>query len=91
MSGDESAFPKPDFRLWSMSPQAPESWTFMGLKGGLTKREFFAVMAMQGFCSGEFCAYGPEAHAAEMAEAKELAKKAVLCADALLAELEKKP
>lgn len=49
---------------------------------GLTKREHIAAMAMQGELSGQaiYDGWGNE---------KDLAKRAVLIADALLAELEK--
>lgn len=46
---------------------------------GLTKREYFAALAMQGFASSEI----------EVNGVKEMAKSAVLFADTLLAELEK--
>lgn len=45
---------------------------------GLTKREYFAAMAMQGYLAS----YG-------RANAEHVAKIAVECADALLTELEK--
>lgn len=48
---------------------------------GLTKREYFAAMAMQGYLAG----YG----LTECANAEHVAKIAVECADALLTELEK--
>lgn len=47
--------------------------------GGLTKREYFAGLAMQGFASAEI----------EFNGVKEMARSAVLFADTLLAELEK--
>lgn len=46
---------------------------------GLTKREYFAAMAMQGLSSSEYSGCSPE----------QLAANAVINADALLAELEK--
>lgn len=48
---------------------------------GLTKREYFAAMAMQGYLAS----YGPT----EPANSQHVAEKAVECADALLTELEK--
>lgn len=48
---------------------------------GLTKREYFAAMAMQGWLAS----YTP----AETAKEEYVAAFAVRCADALLAELEK--
>jgi hypothetical protein len=50
---------------------------------GLTKREYFAGLAMQGICQGIACDYsrGPCNQAA--------AERAVSLADALIAELEK--
>ena len=46
---------------------------------GLTKREYFATMAMQGLC----------AHSGDYHRPEDLAHDAVMYADALLAELEK--
>lgn len=46
---------------------------------GLTKREHFAAMAMQGLCS----------HSGDYHLPEHMAKDAVMYADALLAELEK--
>lgn len=49
---------------------------------GLTKREFFASMAMQGMCaSGEYAA----------ATGEQIARYSVECADALLAKLIEAP
>lgn len=48
-------------------------------QSGLTKREYFAAMAMQGFCSIPNTGLTAEG----------FAKKAIQIADALLAELEK--
>lgn len=52
---------------------------------GLTKRELFAAMAMQGFCA----AIEYDEDSGPMKGADDLAADAVMCADALLAELEK--
>lgn len=49
---------------------------------GLTKREYFAGLAMQGMLSGEYREATPD-------QAKWVSKNAVEQADALLAELEK--
>jgi hypothetical protein len=56
---------KPRDPVWKQSP-------------GLTKRELFAAMAMQGLCSGKY-----------LGEPAQEATKAVQFADALLAELER--
>lgn len=48
---------------------------------GLTKREYFAAMAMQGMLSNSALNYGDEFSA--------IAQKAVTCADILLSELDK--
>lgn len=53
------------------------------LFGGLTKREHFAGLAMQGLCNAT-CQDGTWCH-----DAKTVAKTAVEYADALLAELER--
>lgn len=73
--GDEPAYP--------LDMQRDESgqWT-ESLCRGLTKRELFAAMAMQGICAD------PEAHKDEQT-APGIAIGAVKCADALLAELAK--
>lgn len=49
---------------------------------GLTKREYFAAKAMQGYCSGEFTGQSGMPQ-------KDIAKWSVEMADALLAELSK--
>lgn len=49
-------------------------------EGGLSKRELFAAMAMQGFLVGD----------TTINTHKGLAKEAIKCADALISELEKK-
>ena len=49
------------------------------LFGGLTKREYFAGLAMQGLC----------AHSGDYHRDTDLAQDAVMYADALLAELER--
>lgn len=54
------------------------------LSGGLTKRELFAAMAMQGRLGNKYSGLTSNGHTAD-----EVAKLAVACADALLAELEK--
>lgn len=46
---------------------------------GLTKREYFAGLAMQGLCS----------HSGDYHQPEHLAQDAIMYADALLAELEK--
>ena len=53
-------------------------------KEGLTKREYFSAMAMQGLVANNFSPNGFQ-NGSEI----ELMKVAVSCADALLAELEK--
>ena len=54
--------------------------------GGLTKREYFAAMAMQGVIQNPAAGYGP---ADKRAGAIIIAEAAVMMADALIAELEK--
>lgn len=49
---------------------------------GLTKREHFAAMAMQGFMSSKFCPH---------ADADYITEYAVKCADSLIQELNKTP
>lgn len=50
---------------------------------GLTKREYFAVMAMQGICASEYPKDMPQSFADWAAE------MATCCADALIEELSK--
>lgn len=57
---------------------------------GLTKRELFAAMAMQGMAASEFWEENMQAdRAGGDSMVREVAHIAVLAADALLAELEK--
>lgn len=55
-------------------------------KSGLTKREHFAALAMQGMINEEF---SHEGH--ELTKAENVARRAVRCADALIVELNKQP
>lgn len=71
MNGDEPAFPA---HGWSSNPEVLER---MKTQGGMTKREYFAAMAMQSILrnnpiSGDWLA---------------IAKDAVAAADAMIAEL----
>ena len=66
-NADKSAFPHPDDTLSS--------------KIGLTKREYFAAMAMQGLCANSI--------AGSHNKPSNLAIDAVMYADALLKELDK--
>ena len=50
--------------------------------GGLTKREYFAGMAMQGYCGGEFTGQSGMPH-------KDMAEWSVEMADALIEALNK--
>jgi hypothetical protein len=56
--------------------------------GGLTKREMFAMAAMQGFCADIVNVYENLCGADEV-PTEYLARQAVFAADALLAELER--
>lgn len=73
--GDEPAYPTDDF---VEHPSAPAGG-YMARRGGLSKRELFAAMAMQGLLAGGY-------HDRFPGEASE---QAVLYADSLLAELER--
>lgn len=74
MSANDSAFPTP--------PEFRSDGELIAYSSpGLTKREYFAAMAMQGLCANSI----PGGHHHPEARAKE----AVQNADALLAELEK--
>jgi hypothetical protein len=76
VSGSDSAFPKlGDLRTTGKRYYAEYS------AGGLTKRELFAAMAMQGL----ICKTNVRGEAGEYADA------AVECADALIAALEREP
>lgn len=73
----EAVFPQP--HLFRLSPdQKPQ--VVLPAQWGLTKRELFAAMAMQGVCGSEMYM--------DMSPAT-LAKESVLLADALLKELAK--
>lgn len=88
MSGDETVFPTGlDAQEYVGQGGVVDRWAFIG--GGLTKRELFAAMAMQGFAADpRFVATSVKSDPPVTA-----AKIAVLWADALLDELakEKKP
>lgn len=77
---DEPAFPHPEH--WHVDDQAIHK-----LKGGLTKREYFAAMAMQGFCANSFYVDNVQGHHKKMAV--HIAEDAIMCADALIKELER--
>ncbi len=77
----DSAFPIMLATGWTdreFDPNIPVEWA---PSGGLTKREFFAAMAMQGWLGGTW-------GASEMNK-PEIAKTCTELADALLAEMEK--
>jgi hypothetical protein len=81
---DEAAFPRP--RIESL-PNDAAALTLLPEQWGLTKRELFAAMAMQGWLAGCSNAYyeftGPASNPGV------LARSCVKFADALLAELAK--
>jgi hypothetical protein len=96
MKGDESAFPT---QMWDEELKEA-TW----LDGGLTKREYFAAMAMQGLLAG---VYSTKEMLNEFAQAKHspgddlfarsyvsgcdaVSRNAVSYADAILVELEKR-
>lgn len=56
---------------------------------GLTKREMFAMAAMQGILSTDITVHAKNVHSDHLVS--HLSRKAVAFADALLAELERKP
>lgn len=77
-NGKNAAYPVPHIidGNWMINP--PSNYC------GLTKRELFAAIAMQGLCAN------PETYAAESnASEDEIARWSVQQADALLAELER--
>lgn len=83
-NGDLPAMPVATERLYESRCNGG-SWELGSL--GLTKREQFAMVAMQGLCADigkvyDFCPYGESLDSY-------LARQAVSVADALLAELEK--
>ncbi len=67
MDGNEMAYP-----AWEMGGQGPEPTSF-----GLTKRELFAAMAMQGILSGRALGFNDV----------DVARQSMRCADALIAKL----
>lgn len=74
---------KPIYPLQDAGFPSNESVVEEGTMHGLTKREYFTAMAMQGYCGGEFT--GQSGMPVES-----IAKWAVEMADALLGALEKK-
>lgn len=62
---------------------APEAHT------GLTKREMFAMHAMQGLLSSNASLNSSASYTRKFQEIDQIASYATLCADSLLAELEK--
>lgn len=75
----------------SNAPAYPQEWhqhcddtTTHEITGGLTKREYFAALAMQGVCAGEI-----ECNSKISGNPEYTAQFAVQCADALIAELNK--
>lgn len=65
-----------------------EADCFDGFEPGLTKRELFAAMAMQGLLA-DSCGNGVESVVPDGHDLAHIASVAVKCADALLAELAK--
>lgn len=74
IAGQESAYPLMDVQILGDNSFHPYS------AGGLTKRELFAAMAMQGFCTGKI---------GECSSVSVVANLSVKQADALLKELSK--
>ena len=81
-NGDSSATP----RVQTRKPMRDETNTHLHIEsvGDLTKREVFAVAAMQGLCAS------PHNLVSDDGAYKEVAINARLMADALLGELENK-
>lgn len=73
---------EPAFPISVQRGQSGEYWTEQ--EGGLTKREYFAALAMQGLVD-----FVPGCPAIDEKDAKHIATYAVRCADALLTELAK--
>lgn len=80
--GNDNAFPNVDLPHYHIDAAHR-------IRGGLTKREYFAAKAMQGFLANSF---KPDNGAKTYAQASNttIAKLSVDAADALLAELDKK-
>jgi hypothetical protein len=79
MNGNEAAFPA---HGWSSNPEVLER---LKTQGGLTKREYFAAMAMQGMAAGD--AWNQNFGVTNPEWLKNVAEVAVAAADALIAEL----
>jgi len=77
MTGGNSAFPTPGIKR---DDGVVLEWP----QPGLTKREFFAALAMQGLCAAQ-----PDMQRGTIIDEDEIASDAVACADALLKELAK--
>lgn len=91
MMKDEPAFPmvgsKPDRFYTHDSREFTTVVAEVFSTGGLSKRELFAAMAMQGFCANSFCAENLKSLQDSGATLPALS---VAAADGLIAELEKK-
>ncbi|MEI8280820.1 MAG: hypothetical protein WCG75_00300 [Armatimonadota bacterium] len=88
MNANQPAFPQ---HGWAKDP---EILARMELQKGLTKREYFSAMAMQGLLANpNFCTLTTEwvCEAAAQHATKWVCEAAAQHADALLAELEKEP
>jgi len=66
----------------SVHPDTKENPQFNHQHFGLTKREYFAAMAMQGYCGGEFTGQSGKPH-------EDMAEWSVEMADALIEALNK--
>ena len=90
--GEEPAFPQLDIESCERDGHGDLIDPFVTSAGGLSKRELFAGMAMQGLLANGDFLKAVEAVAAKrgMNDADAVAKAARGFADALLAELEKK-
>ncbi len=80
---DDPAFP--NYRPEQISPGIVQTFC----RGGLTKREYFAAMAMQGLLSANEPLVGITERDKGKTVGELAAMAAVGCADALIAELEK--
>lgn len=87
MSGEESAFPELSHNPHFASTDG--QCLSMEFGGGLTKRELFAAMAMQGLISNPTAWSNGTSMEPDEASLKACAEHAVAYADALLAELAK--
>lgn len=89
MSGDESVFPDYTQKVVIPKPGQAFPWPEFGPIEGLTKRELFAAMAMQGMVQALTKLNGTISPEIIQNRPKSVGEISIVYADALIAELDK--